>query len=34
MCKFFNLKNAKIKIEDYGALPFTMAARFELAVKR
>ncbi len=34
MCKFFNLKNAKIKIEDYGALPFTMAARFETALKR
>ncbi len=34
MCKFFNLKNAKITVEDYGALPFTLAARFELAVKR
>lgn len=34
MCKFFNLKNSKIKVEDYGALPFTIAARFETAVKR
>ncbi len=34
MCKFFNLKNAKIKIEDYGALPFTIAARYETALKR
>jgi citrate lyase subunit beta/citryl-CoA lyase len=34
MCKFFSLKNVKITIEDYGALPFTIAARFETAVKR
>ena len=34
MCKFFSLKNAKIVVEDYGALPFTIAARFETAVKR
>ncbi len=34
MCKFFNLKNAKIKVEDYGALPFTLSARFETAIKR
>jgi len=34
MCKFFGLKNAKVFMEDYGALPFTIAARFELAVKR
>lgn len=34
MCEFFNLKNAKIVCEDYGALPFVFAARFELAVKR
>ncbi|GMU96762.1 aldolase/citrate lyase family protein [Ignavibacterium album] len=34
MSKFFNLKNAKIVCEDYGALPFVIAARFELAVKR
>jgi citrate lyase subunit beta/citryl-CoA lyase len=34
MCKFFSLKNAKVTIEDYGALPFTIAARFETAIKR
>jgi len=34
MCKFFSLKNAKITVEDYGALPFTIAARFETAIKR
>ncbi len=34
MCKFFSLKNAKITVEDYGALPFTMAARFETAIRR
>ncbi len=34
MCRFFNIKNAKIKIEDYGALPFTIAARIETAIKR
>jgi citrate lyase subunit beta / citryl-CoA lyase len=34
MSKFFGLKDAKILCEDYGALPFVMAARFELAVKR
>ncbi len=34
MSKFFDLKNAKVLCEDYGALPFVMAARFELAVKR
>jgi len=34
MCRFFGLKDAKILCEDYGALPFVMAARFELAVKR
>jgi citrate lyase subunit beta / citryl-CoA lyase len=34
MCKFFGLKNVKILCEDYGALPFVLAARFELAVKR
>jgi citrate lyase subunit beta/citryl-CoA lyase len=34
MCKFFFLNNAKITIEDYGALPFTIAARFETAIKR
>jgi len=34
MSKFFGLKNAKILCEDSGALPFVVAARFELAVKR
>ena len=34
MCKFFSLRNAKIIVEDYGALPFTIAARFETAIKR
>lgn len=34
MCKFFNIKNAEILLEDNGALPFTLTARFELAVKR
>lgn len=34
MCKFFNINNAEIYIEDAGALPFTIAARFELAVKK
>ncbi|MCJ7553031.1 MAG: CoA ester lyase [Ignavibacteriaceae bacterium] len=34
MCKFFGLKDAKILLEDHGALPFVIAARFELAVKR
>lgn len=34
MCKFFNIQNAKINVEDNGALPFTLAARFETAVIR
>lgn len=34
MCKFFGLKDAKILCEDNGALPFVLAARYELAVKR
>lgn len=34
MCKYFAIKEAKILCEDYGALPFVLAARFELAVKR
>ncbi|MBS4036307.1 MAG: HpcH/HpaI aldolase/citrate lyase family protein [Ignavibacterium sp.] len=34
MSKFFGLKEAKILCEDYGALPFVLAARFELAIKR
>lgn len=34
MSDFFELKHANILIEDAGALPFTLAARFELAVKK
>ncbi len=34
MCKYFNISHAEIILEDAGALPFTLAARFELAVKR
>jgi len=34
MSKFFGLKDAKILLEDNGALPFVLAARFELAIKR
>lgn len=34
MSEFFELTDVKIIIEDYGALPFVLAARFELAVKR
>ena len=34
MCKFFSINHAEILLEDAGALPFTLAARFELAVKR
>ncbi|MBU2492696.1 MAG: HpcH/HpaI aldolase/citrate lyase family protein [Bacteroidetes bacterium] len=34
MIKFFELNNADIYINDFGALPFTLCARFENAVKR
>jgi len=34
MSKYFGLKDAKILLEDNGALPFILAARFELEVKR
>ncbi len=34
MCKFFGIANADILVEDSGALPFTIAARFEMAVKK
>jgi len=34
MCEFFGIKNAEIIVEDYGALPSILMARFELAVKR
>jgi len=33
MCEFFEIKNANIKCEDNGALPFTLSARFEAAYK-
>jgi len=34
MCKFFTVKNANIKMEDSGALPFVIAARFEYTIKK
>ncbi len=34
MCDHFGIENAEIFIEDYGALPFTIAARFESAYKK
>ncbi|MGE5439571.1 MAG: aldolase/citrate lyase family protein [Bacteroidota bacterium] len=34
MCEYFEIKDARILLEDSGALPFVLAARFELAVKR
>jgi len=34
MCKFFSIKNAEINLEDSGALPFVIAARLELAIKK
>ncbi len=34
MCRFFALKNVNILIEDEGALPFVIAARFEQALKK
>jgi citrate lyase subunit beta/citryl-CoA lyase len=34
ICNFFGIKNISILMEDYGSLPFVIAARFELAVKR
>ncbi len=34
MCEFFEIKNAKIHLDDYGALPFTIAARIEAAYKK
>lgn len=33
-CRFFNITNAGILVEDYGALPFVISARFETAIKR
>jgi|SRR5690606_38352543 len=34
ICRFFDIKNAKIYLEDSGALPFVLAARLELTIKR
>jgi len=34
LCRHFGLRHAIISVEDAGALPFTIAARFELALKR
>jgi citrate lyase subunit beta/citryl-CoA lyase len=34
MSEFFGLKDANILLDDNGALPFVLAARFELTVKR
>lgn len=34
LLKFFEIKNAKLSIDDKGALPFVIAARFEAAVKQ
>ncbi|HZW38195.1 MAG TPA: aldolase/citrate lyase family protein [Ignavibacteriaceae bacterium] len=34
LCNYFHIKNAEVTFEDYGALPFVISARFELAVKR
>jgi citrate lyase subunit beta / citryl-CoA lyase len=34
MCSYFNIKAAVISLEDAGALPFVIAARFEAALKR
>lgn len=33
-CRVFDIEHARIDVEDSGALPYTMAARFETAVKR
>jgi len=34
MMKFFGIKNANLKIEDFGALPLVLAARIEAAIKK
>lgn len=34
MCGYFDIKHAEIQIDDNGALPFVIAARFEAALKR
>lgn len=34
LVKYFGLKKAKVSVQDFGALPFTLAARFEAAYKK
>ncbi|MBN1413705.1 MAG: citrate lyase subunit beta [Bacteroidales bacterium] len=34
MLEFFGIKHAHVEIEDYGALPFTLAGRIEAAIKK
>jgi citrate lyase subunit beta/citryl-CoA lyase len=34
MCVFFGLKHAAVKLDDNGALPFILAARFEAALRK
>jgi len=34
MLAYFGIKNARLEIEDYGALPFTLAARLEAVIKK
>lgn len=34
MCDFFEIKHAEVLVEDNGALPFALAARFEAAYKK
>ncbi len=34
MCTHFGLKNLSVKMKDYGALPMTIMARFELGVRK
>ncbi len=34
MCRFFNIRHALVTVEDNGALPFVVAARFEAAYRR
>lgn len=34
MCDFYDIENAEVYLEDYGALNYTIMARFELAVKK
>ena len=34
MLRFFGIKNATVKVEDKGALPFVIAARIEAAIKQ